>query len=63
MLRTREAPILMSAWQPKDTGLSIEPGTGRLLALHMTAQAHFMQHRYTGFDEPLRIVPPTATQP
>jgi hypothetical protein len=43
--------------------LSIEPRTGRLLALHMTAQAHFMQHRYTGFDEPLRIVPPTATQP
>ena len=43
--------------------LSIEPRTGRLLALHMTAQAHFMQHRYTGFDEPLRIVPPSATQP
>jgi copper transport protein len=43
--------------------LSIELRTGRLLALHMTAQAHFMQHRYTGFDEPLRIVPPSATQP
>jgi copper transport protein len=43
--------------------LSIEPGTGRLLALHMTAQAHFMQHRYSGFDEPLRIVPPAATHP
>jgi copper transport protein len=43
--------------------LSIEPGTGRLLALHMTAQAHFMQHRYSGFDEPLRIVPPAATKP
>ena len=38
--------------------LSIDPATGRLLALRMTAQAHFMRHRYTGFDEPLRIVPP-----
>jgi hypothetical protein len=39
--------------------LSIEPTTGRLLALRMTAQAHFMRHRYTRFNEPLRIVPPT----
>jgi copper transport protein len=39
--------------------LSIDPGTGRLLALHMTAQAHFMQHRYGAFDQPVRIVPPT----
>lgn len=38
--------------------LSIDPSTSRLLALRMTAQAHFMRHRYTGFDEPLRIVPP-----
>ena len=43
--------------------LSIEPGMGRLLALRMTAQAHFMQHRYTGFDKPLKIVPPAATHP
>jgi copper transport protein len=43
--------------------LSIEPATGRLLALRMTAQAHFMRHRYSGFDEPLRIAPPGATQP
>jgi hypothetical protein len=40
--------------------LSIDPRTGRLLALHMTAQAHFMQHRYTGFDRPLKIVPPAV---
>lgn len=40
--------------------LSVDPRTGRLLALHMTAQAHFMQHRYTDFDRPLRIVPPTS---
>jgi copper transport protein len=43
--------------------LSVEPKTGRLLALRMTAQAHFMQHRYSGFNRPLRIVPPAATQP
>jgi copper transport protein len=40
--------------------LSVDPETGRLLALHMTAQAHFMQHRYSDFDKPLRIVPPTS---
>jgi copper transport protein len=43
--------------------LSIEPATGRLLALRMTAQAHFMQHRYSGFNRPLEIAPPTATKP
>jgi copper transport protein len=40
--------------------LSIDPGTGRMLALRMTAQAHFMRHRYTGFDRPVRIVPPSG---
>jgi copper transport protein len=46
--------------------LSIEPKSGRLLALEMTAQAHFMRHRYTGFDRPLWIAPPilpNATHP
>jgi copper transport protein len=43
--------------------LSIDPRTSRLLALRMTAQAHFMQHRYSGFDRPLEIVPPRSTQP
>ena len=42
--------------------LSIDPTTGRLLALHMTAEAHFMQHRYTDFDEPLRIVAVDASR-
>jgi copper transport protein len=40
--------------------------TSRLLALRMTAQAHFMRHRYSGFDRPLRIAPPPrsrSTQP
>jgi copper transport protein len=40
--------------------LSIDPVTGRLLALRMTAQAHFMRHRYTDFDAPVRIVPPAS---
>ena len=38
--------------------LTARPGTGRLLALRMTAESHFMRHRYSGFDEPFRIVPP-----
>ena len=38
--------------------LTVDPRTGRLLALRMTAQAHFMRHRYSGFDKPFRIVPP-----
>jgi hypothetical protein len=38
--------------------LRVDRRTSRLLALRMTAQAHFMRHRYTGFDAPLEIVPP-----
>ena len=38
--------------------LTFDPRTHRLLALKMTAMAHFMRHRYSGFDRPLRIVPP-----
>lgn len=38
--------------------LSIDRRTSRLHALRMTAQAHFMTHRYGGFDSPLQIVPP-----
>lgn len=38
--------------------LAVDRATGRLLDLHMTAQAHFMHHTYSGFDRPLRIVPP-----
>lgn len=40
--------------------LSVDPTSGRLLALHMTAQAHFMRHRYADFDKPLEIVPPAS---
>jgi len=43
--------------------LTIDPKTGRLLALRMTAMAHFMRHRYSGFNAPLTIVPPRSTQP
>jgi hypothetical protein len=38
--------------------LTIDPRSGRLLALKMTAQAHFMRHRYSRFDAPLEVVPP-----
>jgi copper transport protein len=43
--------------------LTFDPKTARLLALKMTAQAHFMRHRYSGFDRPLRIVPPPPEEP
>jgi len=38
--------------------LYVDPATDRLHALRMTAQAHFMRHRYSDFDAPIRIVPP-----
>jgi copper transport protein len=38
--------------------LAVDPATGRPLTLKMTAAAHFMHHRYTDFNEPIRIVPP-----
>jgi hypothetical protein len=38
--------------------LTFDTRTGRLLALKMTAMAHFMRHRYVGFNRPLRIEPP-----
>ncbi len=38
--------------------LWVEQGTARLLALRMTAQAHFMRHSYSGFNAPLQIRPP-----
>jgi copper transport protein len=38
--------------------LSVDPRTYRLLALRMTAQAHFMRHSYGDFNAPFRISPP-----
>jgi len=38
--------------------LYVDPATDRMQALRMTAQAHFMRHRYSDFDAPIRIVPP-----
>jgi copper transport protein len=49
----------LSAWFE----LTFDPKTGRLLALRMTATAHFMRHRYSDFNAPLKIVPPRSTQP
>ena len=63
--RADDRPVV-SFYDPKLPAwfeLSIDPRTGRLLALRMTAEAHFMRHRYSGFDAPLEIVPPRATQP
>jgi hypothetical protein len=38
--------------------LVVDRATYRPLRLEMTAAAHFMQHRYSGFDTALRIEPP-----
>jgi hypothetical protein len=37
---------------------AMDPRTYRPLELEMTAAAHFMHHRYTGFNRPMRIEPP-----
>ena len=40
--------------------LRFDPATGHVTALRMVATAHFMQHRYSGFDRPSSISPPPA---
>jgi copper transport protein len=40
--------------------VSIDKRTYRTLALEMTAAAHFMRQVYSGFDEPVSIVPPRS---
>jgi len=40
--------------------VSIDKRTSRTLALEMTAAAHFMRQVYSGFDEPVSIVPPRS---
>lgn len=41
----------------------IDRADGRTLRLRMTANAHFMRHVYSDFDEPLRIAPPPGRGP
>jgi len=38
--------------------IAVDKTTRRTLDLRMTAAAHFMHHRYSGFNAPLRIEPP-----
>jgi copper transport protein len=45
---------LLPAWFE----MALDPRTNRPLELEMTAAAHFMHHRYSDFNRPLRIVPP-----
>ena len=47
---TPSVPAWFTAW--------IDKRNNRTLQLRMTAAAHFMFHRYTQFDAPLRIRPP-----
>ena len=39
--------------------LRYDPATGRMLELEMTAADHFMVHRYSGFDRPVPVSPPS----
>jgi hypothetical protein len=47
---TPSVPAWFTAW--------IDKSSYRTLRLRMTAAAHFMYHRYTEFNGPLKIVPP-----
>src|SRR5204863_98410 len=52
---------LVSFFDPRLPGwyeLAMDPRTHRPLELKMTAAAHFMHHRYTDFNRPIRIGPP-----
>ena len=39
---------------------ALRPETGHVLTLQMVATAHFMHHRYSGFDRPVSISPPPS---
>ena len=39
--------------------LRVEPRTARPVELHMVAPAHFMVDRYSSFDRPVEISPPS----
>ena len=52
---------LVSFYDPKLPGwfeVALDRRSALPLELEMTAAAHFMHHRYTDFNRPLRIVPP-----
>jgi len=52
---------LVSFFDPQLPGwfeMAVDPHTHRPLELTMTAAAHFMHHRYTDFNHPVRIVTP-----
>jgi hypothetical protein len=38
--------------------VDLDRRTFRTSGLEMTAAAHFMHHRYSGFDAPARVEPP-----
>jgi hypothetical protein len=52
---------LVSFFDPRLPGwfeLAVDPSTHRPLELKMTTAAHFMHHRYTNFNQPMKIVAP-----
>ncbi|TML46441.1 MAG: hypothetical protein E6G19_01685 [Actinobacteria bacterium] len=52
---------MVSFFDPRLPGwfeLAVDPSTHRPLELKMTAAAHFMHHRYTNFNQPMKITAP-----
>ena len=55
----------VSFFDPRTPGwfmASIDKRTARTLDLHMFAAAHFMHDTYSGFDAPIKIVPPASNR-
>ena len=62
LLRTTPTRVTLSWYDPGVPSWFIgtfDRATAALIELRMTATAHFMQHRYLGFNRGVRIVPPT----
>jgi hypothetical protein len=56
------APHVLTFYDPSIPAwfrLRVAPRTARPVELHMTAAAHFMTHRYSSFDRPVDISPPS----
>jgi copper transport protein len=56
-----QAASLISFYDAKTPGfftIAVDKANLHTLDLHMTAAAHFMHHRYSGFNAPIQITPP-----
>jgi uncharacterized membrane protein len=63
VVRAAKKTVVVSFLEPRSPAwftVTFDRKTFRPLTLQMTAAAHFMHQRYTMFNAPLRIVPPTG---